>query len=902
MQQIITLLKHMPAARNAILYRFGCFFQESVRLYIDYRDLKKKQEAGECLILVSSVFMSLINDDSIAWSEILSSWVIKTIEKIILAMKKKKEIPPPNNISATLNFWLSIHPMKVLLDIYMKSLKVLIDQKHEASVDSLLSAPPPFFDWLIADVGNTFPQSIVERVFHSGFNKFSMIKWGDYSSSKLIKSNENEQSVVASVIRILNHLHFQHQQDVTEIIVRLFQNPPTNIKNGKIKVFLYLLGLFTQSSLLFQSAALMLMQIIDVDTLNKLYIEYESMTKPKKETVLVQKLIVNLICQTNNDSYKFLNLLLSAACGETKNLSSKIQDLCQEIMPDLIRELQQYALQSMDAESMLNSNSVFLGLFNNKNEIISTLLETNSIEKKKWLQSILTIMCMKNNPKTILANILTNINLDRDLNLFLKMFNEVNQLYSKLMEAVLSEYFDFLPMKSNKEALKMLKNVLQLMTMNYEYILNANDFPKRLQEAVSQLVDRILMLTGRHSATIEINHLCVQLLYQVLSKTDYSRLRLGTRTLNMSQRLVNYFFRLLHNGYVNHDVEMQTCQQTIIMVSHICDCFEIISVHLLESALSKVNSVLFGRRKEKHIPKAFQEISLLQQLDSKRKRLAGQNVYSTGSLIAVEMDSLGRFPKRKKDSNPQEIKNSHKECIALLLYRCCSKAAGVTDILKMNLPQSSQVYDGEKLITLASTLLNAIASSSPSLSTSITVDGDYEWPLVLVRRLTIERDLKMFNFLIEHTFIWHIMSLCAYNREAFWKISPIIRSCLSVLISHFETCLVEKNHNHLSHHFLCAVQIVQLLSKAQFLPEPLCYISELFDHVTNYEIFLLLSVIWNFVKDHAIISLSDEKNKKRPFERVHLQPYVSVVQSILHQNITSLYHFFPRFIVKIAKF
>ena len=75
----------------------------------------------------------------------------------------------------------------------------------------------------------------------------------------------------------------------------------------------------------------------------------------------------------------------------------------------------------------------------------------------------------------------------------------------------------------------------------------------------------------------------------------------------------------------------------------------------------------------------------------------------------------------------------------MLLYRCCSKAAGVTDILKMNLPQSSQVYDGEKLITLASTLLNAIASSSPSLSTSITVDGDYEWPLVLVRRLTIER-------------------------------------------------------------------------------------------------------------------------------------------------------------------
>ena len=51
------------------------------------------------------------------------------------------------------------------------------------------------------------------------------------------------------------------------------------------------------------------------------------------------------------------------------------------LQPDLIRELQQYALQSMDAESMLNSNSVFLGLFNNKNEIISTLLETNSIEK-----------------------------------------------------------------------------------------------------------------------------------------------------------------------------------------------------------------------------------------------------------------------------------------------------------------------------------------------------------------------------------------------------------------------------------------------------------------------------------------------------------------------------------------
>ena len=32
------------------------------------------------------------------------------------------------------------------------------------------------------------------------------------------------------------------------------------------------------------------------------------------------------------------------------------------------------------------------------------------------------------------------------------------------------------------------------------------------------------------------------------------------------------------------------------------------------------------------------------------------------------------------------------------------------------------------------------------------------------------------------------------------------------------------------------------------MPAPLCYVSEIFHCVSQYEVFILLSVIWNFIK------------------------------------------------------
>lgn len=80
----------------------------------------------------------------------------------------------------------------------------------------------------------------------------------------------------------------------------------------------------------------------------------------------------------------------------------------------------------------------------------------------------------------------------------------------------------------------------------------------------------------------------------------------------------------------------------------------------------------------------------------------------------------------------QEEQDSNKDCLVLLLTKICSTTPSPSDA-------TNKLYDNNKLKLLSINLMNSIASSSPHLATSITMDGDLDWPHPQFRKLTIER-------------------------------------------------------------------------------------------------------------------------------------------------------------------
>ena len=71
----------------------------------------------------------------------------------------------------------------IILDLYSTAVIDFIcriDRNPASCVESLLttsSSHSPYFDWVVADVGNAFPNAIIEKVLFSGFDKFCKLRW-----------------------------------------------------------------------------------------------------------------------------------------------------------------------------------------------------------------------------------------------------------------------------------------------------------------------------------------------------------------------------------------------------------------------------------------------------------------------------------------------------------------------------------------------------------------------------------------------------------------------------------------------------------------------------------------------------------------------------------------------------
>uniref|UniRef100_H2YC75 Integrator complex subunit 5 N-terminal domain-containing protein n=1 Tax=Ciona savignyi TaxID=51511 RepID=H2YC75_CIOSA len=141
----VSLLHRVPASRYAVLHRFAALFEEAVRLHLDHIEYQASApgispEMTSSLELVIKTLMGLLQDNGKAWAPILCKWSVGSLGEISSCCKQRQIVPSPSDLNSLLRFWLNIIPMRMLLDVYRLSIRILIDVESESCVDSLLTS------------------------------------------------------------------------------------------------------------------------------------------------------------------------------------------------------------------------------------------------------------------------------------------------------------------------------------------------------------------------------------------------------------------------------------------------------------------------------------------------------------------------------------------------------------------------------------------------------------------------------------------------------------------------------------------------------------------------------------------------------------------------------------------
>uniref|UniRef100_H2YC74 Integrator complex subunit 5 C-terminal domain-containing protein n=1 Tax=Ciona savignyi TaxID=51511 RepID=H2YC74_CIOSA len=220
----------------------------------------------------------------------------------------------------------------------------------------------------------------------------------------------------------------------------------------------------SMSNLILRATTVMFVKQMDACTLNTLHQQFQSLGSGDAEIETLCSLVVHLVCQSGEGSYKLIRLLIDAAsttCTDPgmKGLDSKVKLIFMKILPSLSCDLQHLALSK--GVSPLEDN-VFKELELNYKELCDDLLNSESNEKKTWIHTLLVALCLHQHADCVMNQILTQSTTSSHIDSFIKLYNELFPILPGLLGDILKQSFTTLPLLPSKEATTLLTNLLHM--------------------------------------------------------------------------------------------------------------------------------------------------------------------------------------------------------------------------------------------------------------------------------------------------------------------------------------------------------------------------------------------------------------------------------------------------------
>ncbi|XP_029470722.1 integrator complex subunit 5 isoform X2 [Rhinatrema bivittatum] len=890
----IVLLWNLPPARNAALDHLRGVFDEYVSGYL----MELESENGARAIVgpslddivqeIQSVLSEFICVNPKVWAPVVSAWSIDLMGQLSSKYAGRHSVPHASSLNELLQLWMSCKATRTLMDSYTQCLSSMISTCPDACVDALLDTSvqhSPHFDWVVAHIGSSFPNTIISRVLSCGLKDFCM--HGVAPPDALFPTAADKRiPKIASVVGILGHLASRHSDSIKQELLKMFHESLGPVRDQQQKATVpFLLQLAVMSPMLLSTISAELVDSLKPGVLNQLHQHFA--TLPREDLENTVSLIVHLISQMSNGAYRILQFLVNTAMPAsvitTPGLAvhDGVREACDRIIQLLLLNLQKlvYSRSSASLIDAVPRPVPFLDEL--KRHIRDLCVETLRLERKRFLWQhqllgLLSIYCNPSCAPDALFYMLTLAKSQEELSLAAQLYAVLMSSVSNLLPTTIKKCVSQIHSGSISE-----QHMVQLFG-NLALIMQWEEGPSSMSSHLAMSVSSHLYDFGQLllHRNMEVSK-AVTLLLSVCPMPKAIR---PAHLLVIIRSAVHQFFLVLHQqcstgvGYTSKLLSRLSGISSLSMKA--------ILQQLVEGALHRGNIRLFGGSVE-----AWTWESCCLEDSNKTSLLDINQRFSTavnfsGSIWSVfHAGIIGRGLKPCHASHEQEqseiIYNTQR--FISLIIRCCS--GGRYHVDPTQLQPHEVLVNPEAAKTVAVVLVEIIC---PDVTNS-----ELAWPPEEHTRNTVERDIQIYKRFKENPLLFQLLHFVALGRPALCYCSVLLRGLLATLMAQWEGSRDEQTISS-PWHLQASCALVACMGEGYLLPPVLSNMHEIFSQLAPFEVHMLLLSVWEYLKENSPLpqkfTFSADKGLFfRDFARDgDMGKYLGVLHSVLHKNIDRL--------------
>nr|CAD7574230.1 unnamed protein product [Timema californicum] len=811
----LSLLKTLPAARDAVLEYFCTLFDSAVDKYItdvqmmvsDSTQPGSVSYEEATITEIHNVLCSFVSLNPEAWAPIISTWSLELLGELSSRYTGMARAPMAAGLNESLQLWMSCRATRTLIDITTQCFSCLMHSDTDSCINALLDtsvAHSPHFDWVVAHVGGCFPHTVITKVLSCGLKDFSQHASAEQGakSPKLI-----------SVVGILGHLAGSHFVDIRTALLELFKwsMEPGDVEEADQRkaTVPFLFQLASVSSTLLRALTTGVLQTLDVTMLAQLGTQAPGWCEYFGSAQALEGLVVHLALGCEEGGTRILKLLLNAATLE-EGVTQNVCTTARRILELLLQEVDQ------QLRCTLSANIALLGCIQQEVSVIQPLLMEK--DNLQVLTAVRLIALIGNESPAVLigsaAQLLQKASSEDHLVALVRLIaagpivNQVQNIYMvHVLEQAIRETSG--PGSSPENLWKNVVILLRWERAGAGKVLRG----KPVSRAVLANLDEVTNLLGTVSGTCA-HSVATAVDLALNGATPFPSTQL---LLMLSKAIVRYFFLCLQDSDVTIRLRgARLCCRLLGRLSvHSSPTRALALREILEKSLFHSHSHLFGAKMTKSpVTKTNQDTSLLH--DNQRQGSSTMLAQRHSSVFHAGVIGDGPRVHNQSDALSSDIvaHNSH-QLINLLKAVCTNNIGGVS--------------------------LDAMTMVSLLLVELISPD------------VTIERDLHVRRRFDDLPLVWELMSLVATNRPTLCYCSVLLRAVTATLLAQWGS---SGHHWQQSKHraklLYTTEKLLQLLSLGQLLPPPLSSLGDVVGKLSPHEVVQLLrDCVWNYLRDHV---------------------------------------------------
>ncbi|XP_064359270.1 integrator complex subunit 5 [Dromaius novaehollandiae] len=894
----ILLLRSLPPARHAVLEHLRAVFDEHVCTHLLERE---NGEAGlgvaagrapgpsldDVVQEVQHVLSDFVRANPKAWAPVVSAWSIDLMGQLSSKYAGRHGVPHASSLNELLQLWMSCKATRTLMDIYTQCLSSMISTCPDACVDALLDTSvqhSPHFDWVVAHIGSSFPNTIISRVLSCGLKDFCV--HGAAPVDLLFPTAADKRvPKIASVVGILGHLASRHSGSIKQELLRMFHESLGPVRDQHQKATVpFLLQLAVMSPMLLGTISSELVDSLKPSVLNQLHQHFASL--PREDLENMVSIVVHLICQTSAGAYRILQFLVNTAMPAsvitTPGLAvhDSVREACDRIIQLLLLNLQKL-VYNRGAPSLGDAPPRPVPFLDElKGHVRELCVETLRLERKRFLWQhqllgLLAVYCAPNCATDALFYLLTLARSQEELGLATQLYAVLSSCMTDLLPATVKKCVCQIHAGGLPE-----QHVVQLFHNLALIVQWEGEGPASMSTQLGAVLSHHLhdlgqLLLHRSPEVAEAASL-------LLSVCPMPRAVRPAHLLVIVRSAVHQFFLVLRR---QSPTSLSYSSRLLARLSGTSPAAtKAVLQQLVEGALHRGNAELFGGLGEASSgDEAGLEGARVSLLDTNRRFTAAVNF--SGSVWSVfHAGVIGRGlkpPVAAGGRAPEELAHNAQSFLSLLL-RCCR--GGRYGLAETPVPPAAGVSP-EAAKAVAVVLVESVC---PDVTGS-----ELCWPPEEHTRSTVERDLQICRRFRDNPLLFPLLRLVAAGRPALCYCSVLLRGLLATLMAHWEASR-ESDTASSPWHLQASCALVACMAEGSLLPPVLGNMHEIFHQLAPFEVHLLLLSVWDYMRDNSPLPQkftfqADRGLFFRDFSRdSDVGKYLAVLHSVLHKNIDRL--------------